>query len=199
MTPDGRSSPCTRGEAPARGSRPHRVSARNAGTPELVLWREHFSGVRGPSASTRLCGAGALPLTKHPQNTSGSERWPVGELVLGPKQRARIRAVADGAGQWLTEGEFWAKHERRFLAGLGGDLVPGHRPGGYDDQVREPLSHRARYRHPFFRWRKVGSIDNASVELWLSDRSKAGHGRSPAKRTRVNAETRLGLTHTGHA
>ena len=162
------------------------------------------------SASTRLCGAGALPLTKHPQNTSGSERWPVGELVLGPKQRARIRAVADGAGQWLTEGEFWAKHERRFLAGLGGDFE-AWAEAWWDTTSRlrpsSRCSHRARLdRHilPFFSRRKVGSIDYASVELRLSDRRKAGLGRcksarvSPAKRTCANVETRLGLTHTGH-
>ena len=133
--------------------------------------------------------------------------------------------MADGAGQWLTEGEFWAKHERRFLAGLGGDLLRGD----YIDPPRRArfeawakawwdttsrlrpssrCSHRARLdRHilPFFSRRKVGSIDYASLELWLSDRRKAGLGRcksarvSPAKRTRANAETRLGLTHTGHA
>jgi len=84
---------------------------------------------------------------------------------------------------------------RRYLAGLGGGLVrgefvdPAQARTRFDDWAEmwwqtttglRPTTRRIyRYfldRHvlPYFGGRKVGSIDYATVELWLADRRKAG-------------------------
>ena len=86
---------------------------------------------------------------------------------------------------------------RRFLAGLGGDLLrgdyvdPAQARARFEDWAEawwdttsglrpsSRCSYRARLdRHilPYFSGRKVGSIDYASVELWLADRRMAGLG-----------------------
>lgn len=86
---------------------------------------------------------------------------------------------------------------RRFLAGLGGDLLhgdyidPAQARAHFEDWAEawwdttsglRPSSRcscRARLDRrilPYFTGRKVGSIDYASVELWLAERRKAGLG-----------------------
>jgi integrase len=86
---------------------------------------------------------------------------------------------------------------RRFLAGMGGGLVrgefvdPAQARARFDDWAEAwwastsglrpstRCSYRARLdRHvlPYFRGRRVGSIDFATVELWLADRRQAGLG-----------------------
>jgi integrase len=86
---------------------------------------------------------------------------------------------------------------RRFLAGLGGDLLrgdyvdPAQARARFDDWAEawwaptsrlrpsSRCSYRARLdRHvlPYFSGRRIGSIDFAAVELWLADRRQAGLG-----------------------
>lgn len=88
---------------------------------------------------------------------------------------------------------------RRFLSGVGGDLLrgdyidPSQARARFEDWAEawwestsglrpsSRCSYRARLdRHvlPYFKGRRVGSIDYADVELWLADRRKAGLGPS---------------------
>ncbi|MGH9107799.1 MAG: tyrosine-type recombinase/integrase [Acidimicrobiales bacterium] len=110
------------------------------------------------------------------------------------RYRARYR---DPNGRTRSQSFDRLDDARRFLAGLGGDLLRGEyidpaqarvrfdywagawwaSTGGLRPSTR--CSYRARLdRHvlPYFGRRRVGSIDFATVELWLADRRQAGLG-----------------------
>ncbi|MGA3218752.1 MAG: site-specific integrase [Acidimicrobiales bacterium] len=110
------------------------------------------------------------------------------------RYRARYR---DPNGRTRSQTFDRLEDARRFLAGLGGDLLRGEYVDPAHARVRfdywaetwwastsglrpsSRCSYRARLdRHvlPYFSRRRVGSIDFATVELWLADRRQAGLG-----------------------